>query len=343
MTAAHVTRAGLDARTDTPLRGVALHGARTHRFWIKLEAHNPSGSVKYRTAVGLLAALHARAPLRPGTTVVESTSGNLGVALAHLLRERQCRFIAVVDPKLPPRTRELLLRAGAVLVETDTADAHGGYLQARLERVREICAADPTIRWTNQYANPMNPQVHESCTAAEIAEQTAGRVDAVFAAVSTGGTLTGLHRGLRDAGLRVRAYAVDVQGSSATPGPRHSHLLTGIGASRRSHFLTEEHLTEAIRVADIDAFAYCRLLREDTGLAVGGSTGAVLAAFAEVAGRAAAAPAHPVLISADGSDNYENTFYDDHWLAGHGVLNRVRDRMRAVRRAGGALSLADDK
>ncbi|WP_324608314.1 MULTISPECIES: pyridoxal-phosphate dependent enzyme [Streptomyces] len=292
---------------------------------MKLEMHNPTGSVKYRTAVGLLADMHTRRPLVPGTEVIESTSGNLGLALARLLGEIGCTFTAVVDPKLPDQSRALLLAEGARLVTVRERDRSGGYLLTRLRKVAELREADPELRWPDQYRNPANPGVHQDVTAPELLEQTSGGMDTVLAAVSTGGTLAGLGTGLRRALPAVRTLPVDVVGSAALSDrvAVHSHLLTGIGAGRRTSFLHEGSDGHALRVRDVQAFAHCRMFAQDTGLSLGGSTGALLAAYVHALGAGRGALGRAVGLSPDGGENYRSTFYDDDWLRHHGVYSDV--------------------
>jgi N-(2-amino-2-carboxyethyl)-L-glutamate synthase len=320
------------ARTDTPLRPLRIRRGRSiHRVCLKLEMRNPTGSIKYRTALGLLAALHAQRPLTPGTTVVESTSGNLGLALARILIGLDCGLVAVVDPKVPRGMRELLVAEGAKLVLVHDRDIHGGYLLNRLAKVRELCAAAPELRWADQYNSPANPAVHRETTAVELAQQSQGEVDAVLVAVSTGGTLVGISEGLRAAVPGARVFAVDVRGSLVTSNAGHAHLLTGVGATRKSSFLRRHHYDNALRVFDIEAFAYCRMIERDTGLALGGSGGAVLAAFVSGLDGPLRGSRHPVAVIPDGGDRYRTTFYDDGWLAERDALEMVRAAEAAAR------------
>jgi cysteine synthase A len=304
----------------------------TYKLMLKLEVFNPTGSVKYRTAVGLLRALDAERPLRPGSTVVESTSGNLGVALSMLVAQMGCRFVGVVDPKTTPEARQAMTTHGAALVEVSERDIQGGYLLTRLSRVYELLQEDPGLRWTNQYENPANPTVHRLTLVRELLEQTGSLLDAVFVAVSTGGTLVGVSEGIRVALGGVRMYAVDVHGSRVTSNTAYQHLLTGIGAGRRSSFMQTGHYEMVLRVHDFEAIAYCRLLLEDTGLALGGSSGAVLAAFCGGIGSKWPPPSYPVAIMPDGAARYVSTVYSDPWLERRGALRKVRlsiDRARA--------------
>ena len=325
------------ARTSTPIVTLMVRApGSTHRLSLKLEAYNPTGSIKFRTAVGLLAALDAREPLVPGTQVIESTSGNLGVALAALLSEIDCRFTAVVDPKASPLILERITYHGGNLVHVDVRDSHGGFLLSRLAEVRRRLAEDPLLRWTDQYSNLANPEIHRDTIARELVEQTSGRMDAVLVAVSTGGTLAGISQGLRAELSAAPVYGVDVLGSLATSEPAAPHLLSGIGATRRSTFLQDDHFKDALRVHDVMAFAVCRKVRRETGLMIGGSGGAVVAAYlaALPSGGLLAAATSPVAVIADGGDAYLSTVYDERWLETHGVLNDVEMADRTIKRAG---------
>jgi cysteine synthase len=192
----------LRAFTNTALQATRVHArGLVHPLWLKLELCNPTGSVKFRTAIGLLSALTAQFPVRPGSRVVESTSGNLGLAMACLLAELDCQFVAVIDPKVTPHMRQAMQAAGACLVLVSESDAHHSYLSQRLHKVNELLSDDARLRWTDQYHNPANPAIHRDFTAMEILRQTDRAVDVVLAAVSTGGTLAGLSAGLRDADI----------------------------------------------------------------------------------------------------------------------------------------------
>jgi cysteine synthase len=311
-------------------------GVRSGSLGLKLEETNPTGSVKYRTAIGLLAALDAAEPLLPGTRVVESTSGNLGIALAALLSELGCHLVAVMDPKSPARVRELIRGHGGEIVEVDSRDEHGGYLLTRLAAVRRLCAEDSAMRWPDQYSNPANPAIHRQTIAVELIEQTSGALDAVLVPVSTGGTLAGISDGLRSHNHRAAVYAIDADGSLVTRGRAHPHLLTGIGATRKSSFLQPAHYTAACRVRDLQAFAVCRMLMADTGLAVGGSGGAAVAAFTRALRTRATPAGHqcPVALIPDGGERYRSTIYDDAWLRLHGVYGQVNSVETGWRRAG---------
>jgi cysteine synthase A len=293
----------------TTLRG------RSYTLLLKLEGMNPFGSIKDRTAYGLL-----REEERGRTgrfAVVESTSGNLGVALAALCRFRGHTFIAVVDPKVQNENLALMAHFGAEILMVNDADGNDNYLAARLSRVRELLEEDPTLTWTNQYDNVANPLVHSRRTGPEILQQ-AGSTDAIFVPVSTGGIVAGVNTYIRHASPATRVVAVDLVGSAAIggdSGPRH---LTGIGANLRSRFALKSDLGDRIWVRDVDAVAVCRKLKAETGLDVGGSSGATIAACLSYLGDHPYL-SRPVCVCPDSGWKYWDSIYNDGWADRNGL------------------------
>jgi 2,3-diaminopropionate biosynthesis protein SbnA len=299
---------------NTPIVRIALQLSGGERaVHLKLEGANPCGSLKDRTAASLVADLERRGALGPGSVIVESTSGNLGVSLAWIARRRGYRFVAVVDPKTTAENLVRLRRLGAEIQLVGAPDEAGGYLLSRLARVRELVGSSDRCVWPNQYANPANPRAHEEGTGPEILGQMDGELDAIFVPISTGGTLAGIARFLRRESPGTRIVAVDAAGSVALggrPGPR---LLTGIGASRCSSFVKRDLYDERLLVGDAEAFAFCRALAAASGVRVGGSSGAVLAACAR---SLALQPEleHVVCLCADRGESYASTIFNDRWL-----------------------------
>lgn len=305
---------------------------RSHLMLLKRECHHPTGSVKYRTAIGLVQALHQESPLRPGTVVVESTSGGLGVALAHLLSPLGCRLVVAVDPKTPMATRRRLAAAGAELHCVTEPDDYGGYLCARLRLVEQLRRANPGYRWPDQYRNPANPRIHRLTTGPEITAQGGPELDAVYVAVSTGGTLAGIAAHVRSSRRPIRLVAVDAEGSQAIApqppsGRRH---IPGIGSSRRAALLGRSGYDRAVHVRDADAIAICHAFHTDTAIRLGGSSGYVLhACVADFAGPLP--PVRPLCLCADDGDRYAETLYNPAWLAGTqlaGEVDRAIERLR---------------
>lgn len=299
---------------DTPLVDVTVAvGGRRIVLRLKLESFNPCGSIKDRTAMSLYDSVRDRTD--PSVGLVESTSGNLGVALASLARSDGVPFTAVVDPRTPTSALRSLHRLGATVVVASEPDGRGGYLLSRLRAVHDLLCEYPALRWTNQYDNPANPRAHEFGTGVELSGQV-GPGAVVLAPVSTGGTLAGLraHAAKQSPGWTV--VGVDVHGSHAlgyTPGTR---LLSGIGSSRPSSF-TSDGDGPALRLHTQDAVSACVWLLEECGIGVGASSGALVAAALRLAEEQGLSEV--VCVCPDGAANYLNTVYSEAWRVRNGL------------------------
>jgi len=304
-------------RRPTPIVPIRTTvGGREVTIRLKLESANRWGSIKDRTALGLVISI-ANLLDDPDTTLIESTSGNLGVALAAIAKELGRRFVAVVDPNLSPALAAKMAQSGAQLNYVTEPDRYGGYLDARLARVAQLLETAPGAVWTDQYHNPANPLAHYSSTAPELLSQ-APHVDAVFVAVSTGGTLAGVGRYLREHAPRTRVVAVDVPGSRVFGEPAGRRLLTGIGASRHSSFLQAGLWDDVVLVEDAAAIAICHQMLDATGICLGGSSGAAVAACLRYVLRHPQIVA-PVCVCPDGGPSYARSIYDTEWLESKSV------------------------
>jgi len=268
---------------DTPL--VRLHaipdpgGA---QLLAKVEAKNPSGSVKDRPARAMLADAERDGILRKGATIVEATSGNTGISLAMLAVARGYRCILVM-PEDMSTARQAILRAyGAELVLTS---AQAGMLGA-VEEAERILARTEGSFMPRQFDNPSNPDAHEQTTAAELWNATSGRIDAFVAGVGTGGTLTGVARGLRRRGLSLKVYAVEPKASAVLSGGRPGlQAIQGLGAGFVPKVLDRSQIDEIIAVSDTEAERMTARLSREEGLYVGPSSGANVHAAVRVAAR----------------------------------------------------------
>ena len=309
------TKIGAAPTGDTPIGRIRLRiDGKSRSVYLKLEGHNPGGSVKDRTALGLLQSLEATGQLREGGRLVESSSGNLAISLAMLARDRGYQFTAVVDPNMTAENMRRLHVQGAETRIVESPDESGGYLLSRLACVREMLVEDPGLLWTNQYSNAANPEAHYLGTAPEIHRQMEHRVDAVFVAVSTGGTLAGIGRFFREFSADTQIVAVDARGSAALGGSLGVRKLTGIGCGRRSEFVTAGLYDEIIYVGDCEAFAYCRALDAATGMKIGGSSGAALAACARYL-QTHDKVERAVCVCADRGEHCASTIFSNSWLA----------------------------
>jgi 2,3-diaminopropionate biosynthesis protein SbnA len=303
---------------NTPLAAFSLRvNDRASKLALKLEGENPTGSMKDRTAISLIQDFEERGYLNEASTIIESTSGNLGVALALICKARGYDFIAVVDPKASEENIHKMQALEARIERVDQQDETGGYLLTRLKRVAELCHRSPQFVWTNQYGNPANPRIHYSQTGPEIYEQMRGKVDAIFVPVSTGGTLAGIGRFFREVSPTTCIIGVDAYGSIIFGSPAAPRKLNGIGSSRCSDFL-QHWLYDAYEVVrDEEAFGFCRAFSQKTGLRLGGSGGAVLVACVRflTAYPGSNSNMNICCVCADRGENYTSTIYNDEWIA----------------------------
>jgi N-(2-amino-2-carboxyethyl)-L-glutamate synthase len=309
----------------TPIVALDLNVAGVRRtIWLKLESHNPHGSLKDRTAETLWESVRDR--VHPAEGVIESTSGNLGIALAARCAKHDIPFTAVVDPRTSPASIDMMRRYGAQIAMIHRPDSKGGYLLSRLAYVREQLRARPELVWTNQYENEANPRAHRERTAPELWDQLR-RPATVMLAVSTGGTLAGFHQFARRQRIPWTVVGVDVEGSLALvdeiPGKR---VLIGIGSSQRSAFVPSGAAPQVI-VAAGEAVAACLWILDVTGIALGGSSGALIAAALRWCHTNRHDDTDIVVVCPDGGDRYQGTVYSALWrkenIAGHWPAPRV--------------------
>jgi cysteine synthase len=230
-----------------------------------------------------------------------------------LAKAKGYHFLAVVDPKTTPENIEAMRLLGAQVETVDQLDINGSYLLTRLKYIHELCHTSSNYIWSNQYENIANPYIHYTQTGPEIYRQMHGKVDAIFIAVSTGGTLAGIGRYFREMSLRTQIIGVDVRGSVIFGTPPAPRKLTGIGSSRTSNFLQREHYDTYRIISDEEAFAFCRLLYNETNIKVGGSSGAVLAACAQYVEEHSEIK-HLVCLCPDTGENYTSSIFNDQWL-----------------------------
>jgi 2,3-diaminopropionate biosynthesis protein SbnA len=281
------------------------------RLILKIEGYNPAGSIKLKTAISLLDEAELAGRLGPGGRIIESSSGNLGIALASLSTIRGYEFTCVVDPNTSRQSIAQMRAFGAKVVEIDTPDANGGFLQSRIDYILARSKADPGLYWPNQYANQANPQAHHGRTAAAVAKEVPD-VDVLYVGVGTSGTLVGCARYFRANAPGVRIVAVDAEGSVTFGFPSRRRHIPGLGTSRRPEILEPELADEVVLVSERDTVAMCRHVALRHGITVGGSTGSVLAAVARTR-HSLGDGATVVAIGPDLGDRYLDTIYNDAW------------------------------
>lgn len=308
----------LDAIGRTPLVRLRrfLPEAR-FELYAKLEALNPGGSIKDRPALAILEEALRNGAVGPNTLIVESSSGNMGIGLAQACRYHGLRFRCVVDPKTASTNLRLLQVYGAEIDYVEHPDpATGEFLQARLNRVRELVDQHGDAFWPNQYANLKNPRSHYETTMQEVAAALDGRIDFLFVATSTCGTIRGCAEYIRDHGLATRVIAVDAVGSLIFSDRKAKRLVPGLGAGLRPPLCDVSMVDECVHVDDVECIAACRRQVAREAILIGGSSGGVLAAVEKIQDRIPDG-AVCVAILPDRGERYLDTLFSDEWVREH--------------------------
>ncbi|MCF5707118.1 2,3-diaminopropionate biosynthesis protein SbnB [Pseudomonas syringae] len=286
-----------------------------HDFFLKMESLNPAGSIKLKTAVGLVDDLQTRGLIGPDTILIESSSGNLGVALAMLCAERGIRFTCVVDPNSSNHNIRMMRTYGAEVIRVETPDDNGGFLGTRIALIREKIGSDPRYVWLNQYENAANPRAHARTTARSITQHF-GHVDYLFVGAGTTGTLMGCLQHFRQHHPATKIIAVDSVGSVTFNTPASRRYIPGLGTSQRPPIFNADGVHALEMVPEARTVAMCRILARTKGLLVGGSTATVAAAVH--AWRERIEPGSVVVaLSPDWGERYLDTLYDDQWVERH--------------------------
>jgi len=283
------------------LNRVTVGGA---EIYAKIESANPLFSVKDRIGRAMIEAAEADGRLKPGTVIIEPTSGNTGIALAFICAARGYRLILTMPETMSLERRKLLKHLGAELVLTPGPEG----MKGAINKAKELTANTANSFMPNQFENPANPEIHRQTTAEEIWRDTDGQVDILVAGVGTGGTITGVSEVIKARRPSFKAIAVEPDASpvlsGGNPGP---HKIQGIGAGFIPAVLNSKIIDEVVRVTNDDAFATARRLAREEGILCGISSGAAVWAALQVAARPENSTKKIVVILPDTGERYLST------------------------------------
>ncbi|MEE4543028.1 2,3-diaminopropionate biosynthesis protein SbnA [Streptomyces sp. V4-01] len=281
-------------------------------LFLKCEGLNFAGSIKLKAASEMVDAAERDGTLTPGSLLVESSSGNLGVAMSMIAASKGYRFLCVTDSRCNLTTRLMMEALGSEVHVVPARETPGGYLRARLDYVRDLCARDDNCVWLSQYTNPANWKAHYRRTAPAIA-RAFPELDVLFVGAGTTGTLMGCARWFRAWHRPVRIVAVDSAGSVTFGGPAGRRMIPGLGMSIRPPLLDESFVDEALLVEEAETVRTChRMARR--GFLFGGSTGTVVSGAMNWLARRDARELTAVAIAPDLGERYLDTVYQSNWV-----------------------------
>lgn len=285
-------------------------------LYLKCEGFNFAGSVKLKAALEMIGAAERSGALRPGATIVESSSGNLGVALSIVAASYGYGFVCVTDSRCTHSARRLMRAQGAEVRVVSEPLEKGGLLGARLACVAELCRENDDYVWLDQYSNPANWLAHARTTGPEILKEFP-ELDVLFVGAGTTGTLMGCARYLHEEKPSVRIVAIDAEGSITFGHPPAPRLIPGLGTAVRPALLDRSYVDQVLVVSELDTVHTCRTMQRN-GFLFGGSTGTVVAgALRWLSEHAPAGDLTAVAIAPDFGERYLDTIYDDEWVTEH--------------------------
>ncbi|MEU2618498.1 2,3-diaminopropionate biosynthesis protein SbnA [Streptomyces sp. NPDC007157] len=281
-------------------------------LYLKCEAFNFAGSIKLKAANEMVESAERDGILTADSVLVESSSGNLGVALSMIAASKGYRFLCVTDSRCNLSTRLLMEALGSEVHIVADQDANGGFLGKRIDYVRSLCASDDRYVWLSQYTNAGNWLAHYRTTAPEIARRFP-QLDVLFVGAGTTGTLMGCARYFREWPRPVRIVAVDAAGSVAFGGEPGRRMIPGLGMSMRPPLLDESLVDEVIKVEEPDTIRMCHRMARH-GFLFGGSTGTVVSGATDWLSRHDTGDLTAVAVAPDLGERYLDTIYQTNWL-----------------------------
>jgi cystathionine beta-synthase len=324
---APIARGALEMIGNTPLVRVGCFDTAGSELWVKLESHNPGGSIKDRIALSMLSAAEQSGALKPGGKLIEATAGNTGIGLALVAALRGYKLTLVIPDKMSQEKVTHLKALGAQVIWTrsDVGKGHPAYYQDMARRI----AGESGALYVNQFENPANPLAHETTTGPELWEQSGHQLDAVVCGVGSGGTITGLSRYFAKTAPSVEMVLADPRGSvlagyvqTGKIGTAGSWLVEGIGEDFVPGICDLSRVKTAYVVDDAEAFATVRTLLAKEGILAGTSSGVSIAAAVRYCRDRAGKRLKVIAIVADTGAKYLSKAFRDEWLADQGLIQR---------------------
>jgi cysteine synthase A len=281
-------------------------------LFLKCEGFNFAGSIKLKAANEMVEAAERDGVLTPGSVLVESSSGNLGVALSMIAANKGYGFLCVTDSRCNLSTKRMMQALGSQVHVISEPDVVGGFLGARINYVRALCASDARYVWLNQYYNPQNWKAHYRKTAPAIARQFP-QLDVLFVGAGTCGTLMGCARYFQEWQRPVRVVAVDSVGSVTFGGAPGRRMIPGLGTSVCPPMLDQSYLDDVVLVEEADTIRACHRLAR-SGFLFGGSTGTVVSGAMDWLSLHGSGELTAVAIAPDLGERYLDTVYHSNWV-----------------------------
>jgi len=300
---------------NTPMVQLPIADKPDLSIFAKLEFYNPTGSVKDRAACYIISRLLKEGTINKETTIIESSSGNFGVALSAYAKLHGLKFVCVIDKTTLPVNEMLIRLQGAEVIRITEPDEHGGYLLNRIKKIKEILATNDNVYWVNQYANPLNARAYYNSLGIEIClEAPRQKIDYLFMGISSGGTITGVSQRIKENYPEAKIIAVDVDGSIIFGGKSHKRFIPGIGSSMRPEIIKQAIIDDVISVNEDETIEACRELLEKHNLYAGGSSGSVYAGIKKYFDKNEIdSKVNVMCVFADSGERYITTIYNDDW------------------------------
>ncbi|OXS54080.1 cysteine synthase [Cohnella sp. CIP 111063] len=301
----------------------------------KYERYNPGGSIKDRAALFIVEEAERRGWLKPGGTIIESSSGNFGISLAMIGAAKGYRVVILVDPKTTSANLALLKGFGAEVIVVTEQDDSGSYHKTRISLANRLAREIENSYRPDQCFNLLNSEAHFRTTAREIVEACSGRLAAFVTAVSTGGQLGGISRYLKTYVPEAQVVGVDAVGSTIFGGDAEAYRIPGIGLSWTPDNLNVEDVDSVYKVADEQAFLSARAFARNEGILMGPSSGACALVALKIAQELKPGQRVVCMVS-DGGDRYVQTLFNDEWMDSQGFaayadVAEIREAARQLR------------